>query len=197
MKKLYIILALILAWLSALSAFASAERAVIEAAVLRLHVVAQSDSKEDQAIKLRVRDAVLKEFRHIACRVQTKEEALLLAEQSEDTLLEAARRTLKEEGVEYDVSLRIGTSAFPQKRYGDVVLPAGYYQSVIITLGEGKGHNWWCVMYPPLCTLAATEDIADKGKRLLEDTLPKEAYRLITDSEDTRVQIKLKILELF
>lgn len=197
MKKLYIALALILSALSALSAFASAERQAVEEAVLRLHVVAKSDSEEDQAIKLRVRDAVLEEFSKVSGTAKTKEEALLLAEQRKEALLLAARRVLKEEGTDYDASIRIGKSAFPKKRYGDVTLPAGYYEAVIVTLGEGRGHNWWCVMYPPLCAAAAVEDISEEGKRLLEEALPQGAYHLITGTNDTTVQIKLKILELF
>lgn len=197
MKKLYIALALILSGLSAFSAFASAERAAVEQAVLRLHIIAESDSDEDQAIKLRVRDALLKEFEQMSRTAKTKKEALLLAEEKQEALLLAARRVLKEEGAPYDASVRIGRSAFPTKRYQNVTLPKGYYESVIVTLGKGEGHNWWCVMYPPLCMNVAIEDQSEQGKKFLEEALPCGAYRLITESEDRTVQIKLKILELF
>ena len=116
-------------------------------APLRLHVVANSDSFEDQRIKLAVRDAVL------SCmgQAENKEAAMLLAMEEGEALQAACEQVLQEEGAAYGVKLYLGQEAFPLKTYGEKVYPAGDYTALRVVLGEGEGQNWWCVIYPPLC----------------------------------------------
>lgn len=115
--------------------------------VLRLHVLANSDSEADQAIKLAVRDAVVPLFeRHTS---YDDARAFLLEHGKE--LYDAAAKVLRDHGVSYGVTLSLGTEWFPKRTYGSTVYPAGYYDALCIRLGRADGQNWWCVLFPPLC----------------------------------------------
>ena len=132
----------------------------LQARVLRLHVIANSDSEEDQAVKLRVRDAILAaggDFFDGSVDV-TDAEARLKAHLPE--ILAAANGTLRANGMPYGASAEVITEYFPTRQYGDLTLPAGRYKAVRVVLGDGRGQNWWCVMFPPLCLPAATEKAA-------------------------------------
>lgn len=117
------------------------------AGVLRLHVIANSDSPADQAVKLRVRDAIL--------RCMEPGESLRDAEafvmEHGAALLAAAERTLREDGFPYSAQLMLGTFDFPDRTYGGTLYPAGEYEALRVVLGRGAGQNWWCVLFPPLC----------------------------------------------
>ena len=118
--------------------------------VIRLHVIANSDSKEDQAVKLLVRDAILDEFSAYEV-FDSKQMAESYIENHLKLAKETAKRVLTENGFSYNVNVEYGRFSFPRRHYGDITLPAGMYDGLRIRLGEGKGQNWWCVMYPPLC----------------------------------------------
>ncbi len=117
----------------------------------RLHVVANSDSAADQAVKLQVRDAVLAVTGEGMEASMNKEEAISYMKAHIDEVLEAANGVLKENGMDYTARAEIGVFAFPEKSYGDTTYPAGDYDALRLVLGEGEGQNWWCVMFPPLC----------------------------------------------
>ena len=121
--------------------------------ILRLHVIANSDSAEDQAVKLRVRDAIL------ACMEpgDTMEEAEAFVRKHGAELLAAAEDTLREAGFSYSAQLMLGTYPFPDRTYGGTLYPAGEYEALRVVLGDGAGQNWWCVLFPPLCIV--TEDV--------------------------------------
>ncbi len=120
--------------------------------ILRLHVVANSDSAKDQAVKLAVRDAILAhEADMAACRDSEQAKATLMADGGE--LLALVEQTLAEEGADYGAQLVLGIYDFPDRSYGDAFYPAGEYEALRVVLGEGGGQNWWCVMFPPLCIL--------------------------------------------
>lgn len=120
--------------------------------ILRFHVIANSDSAADQAAKLAVRDAILAyEADMSGCTGSKEAKAALMADGA--GLLDTVERTLRERGMVYGAQLMIGVYAFPDKRYGDALYPAGNYEALRVVLGEGQGHNWWCVMFPPLCIL--------------------------------------------
>jgi stage II sporulation protein R len=138
-------------WKSA-SAHRESGQSVYES-VFRLHVIANSDSAEDQAAKLRVRDAILAYERARMEDAETAEEARARLMEDGAGLLFAAERALAECGMDYGASLEIGTFPFPQREYGAEVYPAGEYAALRVVLGAGKGQNWWCVMFPPLCIL--------------------------------------------
>ncbi|MCI6966525.1 stage II sporulation protein R [bacterium] len=121
--------------------------------VFRLHVIANSDSEKDQAVKLRVRDAVLAYERARMADVSTAEEARQRLMEDGAGLLATVEQTLRAAGMEYGAYLETGVFPFPERVYGDAVYPAGDYSALRIVLGAGKGQNWWCVMFPPLCIL--------------------------------------------
>lgn len=150
----------------------SAPDSSLKSDVFRLHIVANSDSPEDQRIKLAVRDAVLdyeKENTNAANAANSEEaEKILMANGA--GLLNAARTVLKKEGAAYDAQLVIGNFDFPDKKYGDKTYPAGKYRALRILLGKGEGKNWWCVMFPPLCIIDARNDTITDGNTVKFDS---------------------------
>lgn len=120
--------------------------------ILRLHVIANSDGAADQAAKLAVRDAILAyEADMAACADSDAAKAALMADG--EGLLAVVESTLRQRGMDYGAQLMIGVYDFPDRQYGQTLYPAGWYQALRVVLGEGRGHNWWCVMFPPLCIL--------------------------------------------
>ncbi len=169
--------------------------------VFRLHILANSDSDEDQALKLLVRDSVLDYMKGISSNVSSKDEVICLMDEHLDDFYDVARKTILENGFDYDVRLSIGKFDFPTKVYGDISLPAGAYDALRIEIGEAQGHNWWCVMFPPLC-LGAVEDRADneeelflcKPKSSLASGLSSEESKRI-EQDDRPVQIRFALFE--
>ena len=166
------------------------EECEIYNSTVRLHVLANSDSESDQELKLKVRDALLEEI--TTYEAKSKEEALYQMEQNKDELIEIARKTIRQNNENYDVSIEIGAEEYPPRYYEDFALPAGNYTSVRVLIGEGEGQNWWCVLYPPLCTSAALEY---NDESYIEVGLTKDQYSLIT-GDSGRYKIKFKLLEL-
>lgn len=123
--------------------------------VLRLHILANSDSAADQAVKLRVRDAVLDETEGLFSSAGTLEDAVASAAENLPAIEETARRVLEEEGYSYPVKAELTRMYFDTREYGETTLPAGEYQALRLSLGEAGGKNWWCVMFPPICVPAA------------------------------------------
>lgn len=119
---------------------------------LRLHILANSDSEEDQEVKLRVRDAILELFEG-GLGAQTKAEAYERMLAIGPEIQSAAERVLYENGCEQTVTLETGEFDFPERTYGEEIYPAGRYSALRVILGSGEGHNWWCVMFPPLCVI--------------------------------------------
>ena len=119
--------------------------------ILRFHVIANSNTAQDQALKLKVRDAVGCKISELANQSKSAEETAEIVAEHSDEIIETARRCIENEGYEYGVSIEIGEFYFPTKHYSEVSLPAGDYEAVRIIIGEGLGENWWCVLFPPLC----------------------------------------------
>ena len=159
----------------------------VRAAVLRLHVVANSDSPADQALKLKVRDAILRESGDLFAAAEDKARALRAAETALPAMEKTARRVVARQGVPYAVHVELGQSAFPTRTYGDVTLPAGVYDAVKVTLGSGAGHNWWCVMFPPLCLPAASDAPG------AEDVLGETALALVR--ENPKLELRFWLVE--
>lgn len=129
--------------------------------ILRLHVVANSDSAEDQAVKLKVRDAVLKTLEDVTAAAHNKDEAETLLKSKLEELESTANAVLDAEGMKDRANVTLTAEEFPTRIYDTFTLPAGIYDSLRITIGSGEGHNWWCVVFPSLCVPAATEGVAD------------------------------------
>lgn len=157
---------------------------------VRLHVIANSDSEKDQELKLKVRDELLNYISKY--EVKTKEEALSMMKKERDSLEEMAKRVVNENGYDYDIKIEIGLENYPRREYEEFALPAGEYTSVRVIIGEGKGQNWWCVLYPPLCTGAALSYDKDA---CIEVGLTSSQYDLITGSKG-KYKVKFKLVEM-
>ena len=165
------------------------EECQIYESCVRLHVIANSDNEEDQALKLKVRDELVKIVAQYD--VNSKEEALERVKNDREELERRAKSVIEENGYSYDVRIEIGLERYPTRNYDGFSLPAGEYTSVRVIIGEGKGQNWWCVLYPPLCTQSA---VSYDKEACIEVGLSSEQYDLITGSNG-RYKIKFKILE--
>lgn len=149
--------------------------------LLRLHVIANSNSEVDQDIKLAVRDEILK----VATSVPDKTQI--------DTVV---NKTLEELGADYTGKTSVVRTFVPEKEYKNIRLPEGVYNCINVTLGDGKGENWWCVAYPPLCfTEEVFGELSEDGKLLLENKLSKESFRAII--YDGKVNIRFKLVDEF
>ena len=129
---------------------------------------------------------------------KTKEEAISLVEKNKDNFKQIALDTIKNEGFLYDVNINIGNFEFPTKNYGDVSLPAGFYDALRVEIGEAKGHNWWCVMFPPLCFVDISSGVVpEESKELLENSLSQEEFALVSNDSNSEIKFKFKLLEFF
>lgn len=125
--------------------------------VLRLHVIANSDSAADQALKLEVKNGVVAVMKPEFSATRDLQEARQLAEQKSTAIERAARQVVAAHGYDYPVQVAVGDFAFPTKAYGNLVLPQGEYTAVRVIIGEGQGQNWWCVLFPPLCMVSSSD----------------------------------------
>ncbi len=166
--------------------------------VFRLHVIANSDSEIDQDLKYTVRDALLSYMNDLCANCTSKEEAISIASEHLEDFKEIALNTIQEEGFDYSVNIRIGNFEFPTKHYGDISLPAGTYDALRVEIGEAKGQNWWCVMFPPLCFVNASSGIVpEESKEDLQNTLTDEEFSIVSDNDSNfGFQLKFKILEI-
>lgn len=191
-----IILLSLYIFISAIS-YVSAVSNSLENNIFRLHVIANSDSDEDQNLKYIVRDKLIEYMNSISSNAENKEEAIKIAKEHTDDFYKIAKQTIEENGYNYDVSVEIGNYAFPTKTYGDISIPAGSYDALRVKIGEAKGQNWWCVMFPPLCFVNVSSGIVpDESKEMLESELSDEEYSIISNSESNEVKFKFKIIEL-
>lgn len=164
--------------------------------VFRLHVIANSDSEEDQNLKYIVRDKVIEYLSSISQNASSKEEVIKIAKANLDKIQAIASQTIRENGYTYSVNVEVGNFSFPSKRYGDITLPPGYYDALRIKIGEAEGQNWWCVMFPPLCFVDVTSGVVpDESKEIMKQNLSKEEFDLISKNSN-EVKVKFKIVEV-
>lgn len=156
--------------------------------VFRLHILANSDSEEDQNLKLAVRDEIQKFCRNIYKTTKTKAEAEKIMKQRLPEIIEIAQKEVLKQGFSYPIKGEIVHMYFTNRVYDNITLPAGDYDAVRITIGDGKGHNWWCVMFPPICISAAENDAK------ISDVLDEEQTKLVTDK---KYEYKFKIYEIY
>lgn len=169
----------------------------ISNSVFRLHVIANSDSSEDQSLKLIVRDKVIEYMSSISNNINSKDDLVVLLNENLSNLELIAKQTILENGYDYDVSIEIGKFSFPTKNYGDITLPPGYYDALRIKIGSATGKNWWCVMFPPLCFVDVTTGIVpEDSKKIMKESLSEEEYDLISNSSNSDTQFKFKIVEV-
>ncbi len=163
--------------------------------VIRLHVIANSDDEDDQAIKLRVRDSILGLVGERLADAGTKPEAEARMRELLPELEETARATVADSGCDLPVTACLTKEDYPRKSYGTVTLPSGNYTSLRIVIGEGEGHNWWCVLFPRMCTRPASTPLEQKEEFTDAGFTPSQ-YKIITESENTRYVIKFRIIEI-
>ena len=162
----------------------------------RLHILANSDSDEDQNLKLKVRDNIIKYMDTLSYEGLTKEDAINLTCSNLNNFKQIAEKTIIDEGYNYSVNLTIGNFYFPTKEYGNVSLPAGYYDALKIEIGNAEGKNWWCSLFPPLCFVDISAGIIDEeSEEFLKENLSEDEFAIITDPSEN-VKFKFKIIEM-
>ena len=197
-KNLLLIFVLLLIY-SSICAFSyvNAVSSSLSNAVFRLHVLANSDSQEDQSLKYLVRDELISYLNSISKGVTSKQEVIDIANLHITEFEKIARDVTLSNGFNYDVKVNIGTFAFPEKQYGDISLPSGYYDAIRVEIGEAKGNNWWCVLFPPLCFVDVSSGIIpEDSKQIMKDSLSDEEYALISEDSEN-IKFKFKLFELF
>ncbi len=156
--------------------------------VFRLHILANSDSGEDQALKLEVRDRIQEFCKSIYTTAKTKEDAERIMKQKLPEIIDVAQKEVRKRGFSYPIKAEIVNMYFTNRVYDNITLPAGDYDALRITIGDGKGHNWWCVMFPPICINAA------ENNSKISDVLDYEETKLVTDE---KYEYKFKIYEIY
>ena len=170
----------------------------ISDSVFRLHVIANSNSIEDQNLKYKVRDKLLDYMNTLCANISSKEEAIKMVINYSQDFENIALEVIHNEGFDYPVNINVGNFEFPTKTYGDISLPAGLYDALRVEIGTASGQNWWCVMFPSLCFIDITSGVVEEdSKTLLEDNLSEEAYTIVSDNSNAIVKFKFRILEFF
>ena len=198
-KRFFIVLILfsVFVFISAIS-YVNAVSEDLSESVFRLHVIANSDSKEDQDLKYKVRDSILEYINELAVDCSSKDEVIALATEKQEALPDIAKKVIEENGYDYDVNISIGNFEFPTKTYGDISFPAGNYDALRVEIGEAGGQNWWCVMFPPLCFVDVTSGVVpDESKETIKENLNDEEYDLISDTESPTIKFKFSLIEFF
>lgn len=195
-NRIILILAIIIAtmitglitWRMQLTAQAKTQEHLAQE-VLRFHILANSDSDEDQALKMDVKEQVLAYLKEAMPQDLNVDETKDWMRRHTDDLENAAAQVIENEGWDYTVSAAVTTCYFPEKTYGDVTFPAGNYEALRIEIGAAKGHNWWCVLYPNLCFLDATNAVVpDEGKEELKNVLTEDEYSQVTAQSDFKIK---------
>ena len=169
--------------------------------LIRLHVIANSDSPEDQALKRDVRDIILSYMKEQLINSKDIEQTRYIINTNIKKIIVLAKDEIGQQGRNYDVNVTLGSYPFPTKAYGDIALPAGNYQALRVVIGKGEGANWWCVLFPPLCFVDVTHGtVPDSVKENLKKALTTEEYSIIASAEydnEIPIKIKFKVVELF
>lgn len=166
----------------------------IYGSVVRLHVLANSDTKEDQALKLKVRDAVISYVSPIVADCKSREEAIDILQDELENIKDVAAMAIKIEGADYSSDVTLTVEDYPTRDYEAMSFPAGAYVSLRVMIGEAQGQNWWCVLFPPLCLGAASEKLENE-EAFIAVGLTSEQYKIITETDETKYYLRFKILE--
>ncbi|WP_278407998.1 stage II sporulation protein R [Eubacterium ventriosum] len=183
----------ILTWNIFLNLETKSTVSVLSHSAIRFHILANSDSVSDQALKMRVKESVVNYIYEKTGDFKTVDEVKNFILNNDKTIKSIATKAIADNGYDYTVSSTFGFSDFPVKTYGDVIFPKGTYTSYTIKIGNGKGHNWWCVLYPPLCFVdVSTGVLPDNSKEKLRDSLSDTQYHTVT-----KYNFKFKYLKFF
>ena len=156
--------------------------------VFRFHVLANSDSEEDQALKMQVKEAVIAYMKEEIPESDSVETTKEWARSHLDAIVTLAEAIIMEKGYTYEVMAEVTTCDFPEKTYGDITFPAGEYEALRIEIGEARGQNWWCVLYPNLCFIDAVHAVVpEEGKKDLKNVLEEDTYEMVTATTRFRI----------
>ena len=161
--------------------------------VLRLHVLANSDSDEDQALKLKVRDVVLSTSAELTKSCTSISEAEDILTRNKEKISAAAQKCVLDEGYDYSLSVDLGIEKYPTREYDSLCFPSGEYLSLQVKIGEANGKNWWCVLYPPMCLSAASK--SNNEDAFISVGLNPDQYQIITETDNVKYNVRFKILE--
>ncbi|NDO47313.1 stage II sporulation protein R [Clostridium sp. MD294] len=165
--------------------------------VIRFHVLANSDAENDQNLKLAVRDAILQQLGEELEKYHDKEETKKYLKNNMDRIKNIALQEITRQGYDYDVKVSLENTVFPLKKYGELSFPAGMYEALRVEIGEAKGKNWWCVVYPPLCYVdVACSEVTEESKIRLQGSLTEEEFCIVDNAEqEISTNVKFKIVE--
>ena len=198
LKRFLIIFVLFITYLLlSIFSYSNAVSEDLSNSVFRLHVIANSNSKEDQNLKYLVRDELIKYMNSISRDIYSKEEAIDLVKENKDNFYTIAKKVISDNGYNYDVNIEIGNFSFPTKTYGDISLPAGFYDALKVEIGKAQGQNWWCVMFPSLCFVDVSNGVVpEESKEALQSNMQGENYNLIS-SDSLEFKLKFKFCANF
>lgn len=176
----------------------------IASKIIRFHVIANSDSKDDQALKLKVRDKVLEYMQPKLKKSKSIDESRKIIQQNNEEIIAIANRVIKENGYNYSIRTTLSNENFPIKTYGNITLPQGKYEAYRIIIGTGKGQNWWCVMFPPVCFVDITKgEVSYKQtEEQMKRVLSPEEYKTVDNqlnksNNKNNIKIQFKLFEMF
>jgi stage II sporulation protein R len=173
---------------------------VFKEKLIRFHVIANSDSDEDQKLKLKVRDEIISYLDPMLDKSKSIEESEKIINENKEKIVEISEKVIEENKYKYNVKVELGYSNFPTKQYSNIVLPAGNYKALKVVIGEGTGKNWWCVMFPPLCFVDIDNGITGKDtENNLKKVLSEKEYNMIAEQGKTNIEdieLKFKIIEV-
>ena len=164
--------------------------------IIRFHIKANSDREEDQVLKIKIRDKVLNEIGEEFGNSKSIEETRAIVKNNLNNMKSIAENIIEDEGKDYSVNISLGNENFPTRKYGNITFPAGEYETVMLTIGEGKGKNWWCVMFPPLCFVDITHGNAQAVEKDLKEVLTEEEINLLLSNKGSNIILKSKIVEI-
>jgi len=203
-KKIYISSAIIFILIASVISFYISDvykdRESFKENLIRFHVIANSDASFDQALKLKVRDRILKEM---SSKLKSNDigKAKEIIVNNTDYIEKIAMEEINENGFNYSVKVALEEHDFPTKNYGNITLPAGSYEALRVVIGNGQGKNWWCVLFPPLCFIDVKQGLTDeKTERKLKEVLSEEEYDMISSAASNEgelpIKLKFKVVEV-
>lgn len=164
--------------------------------IIRFHIKANSDKEEDQALKLKIRDEILKKMGTEFENSKSLEDTRIIVEDNLSKIKYIAEEIIKNEGKDYTVNISLGNKNFPTRKYGNITFPSGEYETLMVTIGEGKGKNWWCVMFPPLCFVDINHSNTATIEKDLKEVLTEEEINLLLSNKEPNIVLKSKVAEI-
>ncbi|APC38758.1 stage II sporulation protein R [Clostridium estertheticum] len=186
--------------LNSTSLSGKASQSDVASKLIRFHVIANSDDKIDQNLKLKVRDSVLKYISPKIVDCKNIKESRKIINNENKNIKKIAERIIKENGFKYSVVTSLSEEYFPVKTYGNITLPQGKYEAYRIIIGTGKGKNWWCVMFPPLCFVDITKGNVsyEKTEKEMKTVLSDDEYKMVDNTVNSKkIIVKFKLGEIF